>query len=174
MLRNLLIYRLVLLNALGFAGVAWAAIHGYVGMVFADEKTGIGYALVALFAFGLVSTAIRAWKVSHALNALKAGRWVDGSKFAIKQAFIGDIATWLVTGGLIGNIVGFAVAVQGLDLSGGQDAALAAIGQMLGGMKVAFYTTLLGTLLGLWIDVNRRMLDTATALLAMDAEKLLP
>lgn len=64
MLRNLLVYRLVLLNALGFAGVAWAFIHGYVGMVFADEKTGIGYALVALFAFGLVSTAIRAWKVA--------------------------------------------------------------------------------------------------------------
>lgn len=169
MLRNLLVYRLVLLNALGFAGVAWAFIHGYVGMVFADEKTGIGYALVALFAFGLVSTAIRAWKVSRALNELKAGRWVDGSKFAIKQAFIGDIATWLVTGGLIGNIVGFAVAVQGLDLSGGQDAAMAAIGQMLGGMKVAFYTTLLGTLLGLWIDVNHRLLSTATDLFMKDA-----
>ena len=171
MLRNLLIYRLVLLNALGFAGVAWAAIHGYVGMVFADEKTGIGYALVALFAFGLVSTAIRAWKVSHALNALKAGRWVDGSKFAIKQAFIGDIAVWLVTGGLIGNIVGFAVAVQGLDLSGGADVALAAIGHLLSGMKIAFYLTLIGTLLGLWVDINYRVLSTATDLLMKDAAK---
>ncbi len=171
MLRNLLVYRLVLLNALGFAGVAWAFIHGYVGMVFADEKTGIGYALVALFAFGLVSTAIRAWKVSRALNELKAGRWVDGSKFAIKQAFIGDIATWLVTGGLIGNIVGFAVAVQGLDLSGGQDAALGAIQHMLEGMKIAFYLTLVGTLLGLWIDVNYRLLATATDLFMKDAAR---
>lgn len=169
MLNSLLIYRLILLNGIALAGVAWAAMHGYVGMVFADEKTGIGYALIALFIYGLAMTAQRAWKVSRALNALKAGSVVDGSKFAIKQAFIGDIGVWLVTGGLIGNIVGFALAVQGLDLSGGTDAALAAIGQMLTGMKVAFYTTLIGTLLGLWTDVNARILGTATELFMKDA-----
>ncbi len=84
---------------------------------------------------------------------------------------MGDIAIWLVTLGLIGNIIGFVIAVEGLDLSGGADAALTAVGQMLGGMKIAFYTTLIGTACGLWIDVQFRILSTATELFEKDAAK---
>lgn len=169
MLRNLLIYRLVLLNAGAGAFVVWAYLQGYVTTLFAGEKTGIGYGIVALFCVGLIAVAVRSYKVSQALNSLKSGVKVDGSKFAIKAAFIGDIAVWLVTAGLLGNIVGFAVAIEGLDLSGGTEAAMHAIGQMLSGMKVAFYTTLIGTALGLWIDINYRILSTATELFTKDA-----
>lgn len=171
MLKSLLIFRLVVLNASLFAFVAWAAMRGYVTTLFEGESTGIGYGIVALFAVGLIALAQRAYKVSNALNLLKVGEVVDGSKFTAKNAYIGDIAVWLVTLGLIGNIVGFAVAIDGLDLSGGADAALGAIAQMIGGMKVAFYTTLIGTALGLWTDINFRILTTATDLFAKDAAK---
>lgn len=171
MLRNLLVYRLILLNAAGGAFVTWAYLQGYIATLFAGETTGIGYGIVALFVVGLVALAQRAYKVSMALNSLKGGVVVDGSKFTAKNAYIGDIAVWLVTMGLLGNIVGFAVAIEGLDLTGGTDAALQAIGQMLSGMKVAFYTTLIGTALGLWTDINFRILTTATDLFAKDAAK---
>ena len=168
---NHLVYKLVILNACGAAGVVWGYSQGYVQTLFEGDTTGIGLGIVALFAVGLCAVAERSYKVSKALNRLKAGKVVDGSKFAAKSAYIGDIAVWLVTLGLIGNIVGFAMAITNLDLSGGADAALQAIGQMVVGMKVAFYVTLIGTALGLWIDVNFRILTTATDLFAKDAAK---
>jgi hypothetical protein len=179
---NHLVYKLVILNACGAAGVVWGYSQGYVQTLFQGDTTGIGYGIVALFAVGLAAVAERSYKVGKALNALKTwhatieaggfpGKKPDGSKFTAKQAYIGDIAVWLVTLGLIGNIVGFAIAISNLDLSGGADAALQAIGQMVAGMKIAFYVTLIGTALGLWIDVNFRILTTATDLFAKDAAK---
>lgn len=181
---NHLVYKLIILNACGAAGAVWGYSQGYITTLFEGETTGIGYGIVALFAVGLAAVAERSVKVSRALNSLKrwdallaAGKYPpmkdrpDGSKFAAKSAYIGDIAVWLVTLGLIGNIVGFAVAINGLDLSGGADAALQALGQMISGMKVAFYTTLIGTACGLWVDINFRILTTATDLFAKDAAK---
>jgi hypothetical protein len=181
---NHLVYKLIILNACGAAGVVWGYSQGYVQTLFDGDTTGIGYGIVALFAVGLAAVAERSFKVSKALHELKAwkksaaqfgahraGPPPDGSKFTAKQAYIGDIAVWLVTLGLIGNIVGFAIAISNLDLSGGADAALGAIGSMVAGMKVAFYTTLIGTALGLWIDINFRVLSTATELFQQDAVK---
>ncbi len=179
---NHLVYKLTILNACGAAGVVWGYSQGYIQTLFEGDTTGIGYGIVALFAVGMLAVAERSIKVSKALNALKKwnatldaggfpGKKPDGSKLTTKSAYIGDIAVWLVTLGLIGNIVGFAMAITNLDLSGGADAALAAIGQMVVGMKVAFYVTLIGTALGLWIDVNFRILTTATDLFAKDAAK---
>lgn len=181
MFRNHLIYRAVLYNSLVIAGVIWGLVNGYIQMIFRAETTGIGYGMVAIFILVMIGYAQRVWKTSKMMNdvkdrvlwhgnALKAKR--DAAKFPAKCAFVSSAAVWLVTLGLIGNIVGFALAVSGLDLSGGPDAALTAIGQMVAGMKVAFFTTLIGTALGLWTAVNAHILKTANTLLLKDLENL--
>lgn len=168
MLTNLLLYRLLIWNAIGLSAVVWAWINGYVQVLFKGETTGIGYLMVAVFLVGLVSLCARAVKVSKGLNSLKTGALIDPSKFAIKNGHIGHIAVWLVTLGLIGNMFGFAHAVEGMDVSSATE-ALASVSVMIAGMKIAFYTTLIGTSLGLWLQVNFVMLSTATALLQKDA-----
>jgi hypothetical protein len=172
MFRNHLIYRLIIVNACIAAGVVWGLANGYVQVLFASETTGVGYGLVLFFAAAMVGVFQRALKTSRALNDVKAGIWVDARKFRVKSAFVVAFGVWLVTIGLLGNILGFSIAVENLDLSGGTDAALAAIGLMVDGMKIAFYTTLIGTALGLWMGINAHVLNVATALLAIDAEDL--
>lgn len=171
MLQHLLIFRLLILNTVAIVTVMWGITTGYVQKLFLSDTTGLPYAMSVLFFVGIVSLFIRAAKVSAGLNAVKNGGTFDASKVAIKNAHIGDIGSWLVTLGLIGNIVGFAMAVSHVDLSGGPDSAMQAIGEMMAGMKVAFYNTLIGTALGLWVLVNFRVLSTATSLLEKDADK---
>jgi hypothetical protein len=168
-LKNLLFYRLLIVNTGAILLMAWGFTTGYIQNLVSGEIRGLPYAMAALFLVGFVSTFIRASKVSSGLNTVKSKGVYDASKIAIKNAHIGDIGSWLVTLGLIGNIVGFTMAVSKVDLSGGPDQAMAAIGAMMDGMKFAFNNTLIGTALGLWTLVNARMLSTATALLEKDA-----
>jgi len=170
MLRNLLIYRLLITNTLACLLVGWGFATGYIERLLNGDAIELPVAMLVLFVVGLVSTFIRASKVSSGLNTLKDNGTLDATKIAIKNAHIGDIGIWLVTLGLIGNIVGFTMAVSKIDLSGGADQAMHAIGDMLTGMKFAFNNSLIGTALGLWTLVNARMLSTATALLEIDAE----
>lgn len=172
MLNNLLWYRIVIFNACIIAGLTWAFLQGHVQVLFAHETTGIGYGMVVVFLIAMAGFTQRVRKTSAALNAVKLGNWVDVRKFKIKNSFVAAVSVWLVTLGLIGNITGFAQAVEGLNLSGGSDAAMHAISQMIDGMKVAFYTTLIGTGLGLWLAINGHILRTATALLHIDADAL--
>ncbi|TIX28817.1 hypothetical protein [Mesorhizobium sp.] len=172
MLSNLLLYRITVFNACILAGLVWAFLQGRVQVLFANETTGIGYGMVVVFLVAMVGFAQRVIKTTAALNEVKAGKWVDARKFKIKNSFVAAVSVWLVTLGLIGNITGFSQAVEGLNLSGGPDAAMHAISEMIDGMKVAFYTTLIGTGLGLWLAVNGHILRTATALLHIDADAL--
>ncbi len=172
MLSNLLVYRLLILNFLGLAALSWAWNGGFVGMVFAADSSGICYAIAVLFALGMASVFHRSLKVSHALNDIKqsSGRYrskVNGAKFSAKGDHIGDIAQWLAMLGLIGTIVGFIMALHGLDTDALDPEKL--IGQLIEGMGVAFYTTLAGSGAGLWLELNNRILRTATACMIEDA-----
>ena len=130
-------YRLILFNACAFAGVAWATKLGYVEQVFNGDISGISYGITALFAAGLVAT-------------------VYG-----KAALLGSVSEWLVTLGLIGNVVGFVLALRGIDPSalaaGAQDVAA----NLLNGMGVAFYSTLVGAVCALWTGVNKVIVEAA-------------
>jgi len=75
-----------------------------------------------------------------------------------------------VTLGLLGTVIGFAMALSGIDAAslaspaGVQKVA----GQLMAGMRIAINTTIVGAVFGLWLDVNRRMVRTATVSLAED------
>jgi hypothetical protein len=169
MLNNLLVMRLAVINICAMAGVAYAWQHGLVQMVYAADTSYICYAITALFAVGLLSVFQRALKVSRALNFIKTYRMplVNGAKFTAKGDHIADIAQWLAVLGLTGTVVGFIMALNDINVDGDPKAMVA---QLIGGMAVAFYTTLAGGVTGLWLELNNRILRTATACMIEDAK----
>lgn len=178
MLNNLLLLRLAVFNTCGVFLLIWAWTLGYIQRVFEGDVSHISYIIVALFVVGLISTFWRATKTSAGLNALKVHAPLHSrnrarhaaKKMAVKNAHLGDVLEALVLLGLIGNVVGFLIAMSGADLASlnTPEGAQALAAQLLAGLGVAFYTTLAGTVLALWTMVNVRMLETATALYVED------
>jgi hypothetical protein len=171
--KNHLAYRLVIFNACAAAVLGWAAIQGYVQEIVAGDTSGITYAIIALFLIGMWSIGARTLRVTRHMNGIKRGEAVDVSaaKFLAKGEHIDDISGWLVTLGLLGTVVGFIMALTSMDQSALTTAGgvQQSIGQLVGGMKVAIFTTLSGGICGLWLDINRRILRTATVCMLEDA-----
>lgn len=167
MLNHLLLFRIALLNVAFLAGLVWAFHAGYVVPVFVGDVTYISYGIAALFAVGMSSVCWRAWRVGGAIDMLKAGTaraYVErrAAKMFAKNEHVADIVNWLFLLGLLGTVVGLYMGIGAMskDNTAG----------ILEGMRVAIGTTIVGTILGFWLDITRRMLDTATANLAEDME----
>ena len=179
MLKNLLLYRLAVVNTTLAALFGYLGYKGYLAMALAGDPTGITIAVAALFLVVTASMLKRAWKTAEGMNWLKTATPVQlrvaptgkpWTKRMAKIKHVKDASTWLAGLGLIGTMVGFVMALNGLDvgslteLSGVQ----AMIPQMMTGMKVALFTSLAGLGFGMWNEVNYRMLATATECLNED------
>lgn len=186
MLKNLLIYRLTIFNALMLALVGVLGLRGYVWPMFADDGSYITYGIVALFLGVLVSTMVRARKTSRALNIWKFERRFTSDvpflmrnvrrrtdKMLEKTAHIRDAANWMVALGLIGTVVGFIVALSTVSPEAAASASgtQKTIAGLVHGMGIALNTTLVGAVAALWTEVNYRMLRTATANLVRDVSE---
>jgi len=173
MLSNLLVYRLLLINLMGIVLLAYAYIEGWVSVVIEGDSTGLVYAMAVLFVAFMVSLSVRAGRVSAQLNAVKRGlkpKPINGAKFLEKMAHLDEIPGWLVVLGLLGTVIGIMISLSGIDQETllGVDGVKTAVEQLMQGMRVAFCTTIAGSVLGLWCDINRRILKTATVLMLED------
>ncbi|MFL5334539.1 MAG: MotA/TolQ/ExbB proton channel family protein [Geminicoccaceae bacterium] len=185
--RFLLLLRFVLINLTGFAllGAAW--LQGWIAQILAADTTHVCKLIFGLFLVGLALSAQKVWMLSRELNALDAGPTSGPSKIAsfmfgiagrggdTRQALasvlrlklahriapVRHIASTLVLLGLIGTIIGFVIALSGVN----QDAVTdpAAIGPMvatlLHGMAMALFKTLVGSVLNVWLMVDYRLLE---------------
>ncbi len=169
MLNHLLLYRMLLFNAVGFFGLYVAYDLGYIHDVIEADASYIVYAIAALFTMVWASTCIQAVKVSRYINQMKLSTWVDrpdlevGAKRLWKIAHIDRAAGWMTTLGLIGTVVGFIMAFQNIsiELVGDASGVQALATQLVSGMGTALVTTLVGAVAGLWTEVNYKMIVTA-------------
>lgn len=175
MLTNLLLYRMTIVN-LVWAGLIVLAWHkGWVTEVMSGDTTGLVYVMAGLFVVSIVSTFIRAGKVTSMLNRTKAPGYqpqpINRAKFLAKQAHLDDIPNWLVTLGLLGTVIGVSMSIFGIDHDalGSADGVKSISAGLIQGIQVALYTTIVGSVLALWASVNRRILRTATLLMLEDA-----
>lgn len=174
MLKSLLLYRLIIINAVGVVLLAFAWQRGLVSEVMTGDTTGLVYVMTGLFGLFLVSLFIRASKVSSILNRSKADGFAprpeNKTKFLAKQAHLDEIPGWLVTLGLLGTVIGMSMAIFGIDQSslGSPEGVKKVASGLIAGMQVALYTTIVGSILGLWASINRRILRTATLLMLED------
>ena len=188
--RYLLLLRFLVLNLVAVALLAAVWLRGWLDAVVASDSTRLVLVISLVFLAGLVSCAHRIAQASAELGRLDAplrqlpspaarylkrirGRDVQSRAIlasALKLGLLGRIASIrhiagsLVLLGLIGTVVGFIIALSGVDPE--QVAEVAAIGPMVStliqGMSVALYTTLVGAVLNIWLMVNYRLLEGGT------------
>lgn len=131
--------RLIILNTCWAALVIWAAVQGYVGFVFTHDISGISYVIAALL---VVATA---------------------AAFAGRTNLLPHAKVWFVMLGLIGNLIGFILAIKGM-AGGSLDSAeglMTLANALLDGMSVAFCSTLVGAIAALWTSTNAWLLGMA-------------
>jgi biopolymer transport protein ExbB/TolQ len=78
---------------------------------------------------------------------------------------IRHIAGNLVLLGLIGTVVGFIIALSAVDPTTAGDVRSVApmVAALVNGMSTALYTTLVGSILHIWLMCNHQLLASATA-----------
>ena len=143
--RYLLLLRFSLVNLIGCAllGAAW--LQGWIPIVLRADTTNLVVVIIAAFAAGLVMTGRKVIRISHELNQIKepqrdrrsrvAGylRNIEGAdaqgratiaatlrlKLGARISAIRHIANGLVLLGLIGTVLGFIIALSGVDPTAG-------------------------------------------------------
>ncbi|PDT79939.1 hypothetical protein [Sinorhizobium sp. BJ1] len=133
--------KLIVLNTCWAALVVWAAVMGYVQFVFTHDISGLSYIISALLVVAIAAA------------------------FAGRVNFLPHAKIWFVMLGLIGNICGFIVALQGM--AGGSltdaDGLMKLATALLDGMSVAFCSTLVGAIAALWTSTNGWLLGLAAS-----------
>ena len=198
--RHLLILRFAVLNlvALALFGAAW--LKGWVALVIDGDSTRLVALIAVVFGAGLFECARKLWQTSAELDQVTAAgparparlprhlqtnhgddgyaRAIAGSvlklKLSARIAPIRHIANSLVFLGLIGTVIGFIIALSGVDpaTAGDVNAIGPMVSALIGGMSVALYTTLVGAILNVWLMVNYRLLEGGTVrLLAAIVER---
>lgn len=188
--KYVLLLRAVLLNVVALALLGVAALQGLVGPIFVTDVTYISHLIVAVFAVGLVVCLRRIVWVSRELNAVKERRLTSETrsgrlllqahrtdsqgraslmgafrmKLSSRIAGVRHAGNSLVLLGLIGTVVGFIIALSAVDpaTAGDANAITPMVASLIDGMGVALYTTLIGSILNIWLMLNCRLLETAS------------
>lgn len=195
-----MLYKFTLLNMAAFALVAAAWMQGWIEIMLNADGTRLTLVIMATFLAGLVYCASKVWRITRELQCVRnynpseeswAGHYMaevsgrrSGSRAITGSAFRLRIAGWiapvrnfansLVLLGLIGTVLGFVIALSGVDPEAVSDvsAISSIVSTLLAGMSVALYTTLVGAILNLWLMVNYHMLaagaqDLVVSLIAL-------
>ena len=183
----LLILRFAVTNLIGFAllGAAW--MHGLIARVIEADSSYLCVGMFALFLIGLAICGWRINQTSRELNEvrsqspdrasraagyLQAIRGRSGEsrsllasslkmKLTARLGAVRQIAGALVLIGLIGTVLGFIIVLAGVEPDSAAD--VSAVGPMVStlveGMGVALYTTLVGSILNIWLMANCQILS---------------
>jgi len=168
MLTNLLVYRFVLVNICFGAGAVYAIAAGWAGQLYAGDTTHITFGITGLFTVAWAWTAREIVAVSVMLNHARDGERPAATsamrdKDMAKIEWLGQVCEWLVGLGLLGTVIGFGIALSGIDQQSLSSASgvSASVEVLMRGMRVALNTTIAGAIFGMWTEVNVRMLKTA-------------
>lgn len=177
-----LLLRFALLNllALGLLAAAWW--EGLVAEVIAADQTNLTVLIGMVFAAGLCISAWRAAQIERdidhhrvptdrpsgtSVRALAEGMPNINAlrlKLTHRIASVRYIANVLVLLGLIGTVLGFIIALSGVDpdAAGDVEGVAPMVSTLIRGMSTALYTTLVGSILNLWLSANYQLLASGT------------
>jgi hypothetical protein len=188
--RYLLVLRFALLNLVGFALLGVAYVQGLVGMVIAADHTYLSVLIFLVFVGGFGICARKVWQTSRELNSVREshagsesaamrhlapllGRTAESRanlagatrlRLSHRIAIVRNIANSLVLLGLIGTVLGFIIALSGVDPERAADISAIApmVSTLISGMSTALYTTLVGAVLNVWLMANHQLLAGGT------------
>lgn len=188
--RYLLVARFGLINLVALAIAAAIYLQGWLDAMFVTNIIELVLVIVVVFLYGLAQCGRKVWQTSIELNDLKseappvnsrAGKYLENiygnqtqgretlasvlrTKLANRIAVVRNVANSLVLLGLIGTVIGFIIALSSVNpnIAADTDSIAPVIGRLINGMSVALYTTLVGSVLHVWLTVNHRLLASGT------------
>ncbi len=188
--RYLLFLRFMLVNLMAVGLLVAALLQGWLDGLWVRTTMELSAAIFLVFVYGLVLCGAMTWRVTVELNDVKAGSPMPSSwaarhlhsvrkggagshlvhagtlrlKLSNRIANIRHIANLLVFLGLIGTVIGFIMALSGVDPAATTDVDNVApmVSTLVSGMAVALYTTLVGAVLYVWLTIGYRILTTGT------------
>jgi hypothetical protein len=191
--RYLLLLRFVVINLIATALFCAAWLKGWVDMILAGDSTHQVVLIAVVFAYGLVRCGGKILVTSIEINQISNPRLAGSSRVqkylesinrhdaqsraisasALKMTLLSRIASIrhignsLVFLGLLGTVIGFIMALSGVDAqtAGDVDAIGPMVTTLIDGMSVALYTTLVGAVLNIWLMINYRLLESGTVTL---------
>ena len=186
----LLLLRFIVFNVVAFALLAAVWVEGWVNLVFESDVTRISAGITIAFVVGWLMCLEKVVRCSRELNAVadssgdppsRLRRYLDlsaevrpeahgaladclRSRLYARIAVIRTISNSLVVLGLIGTVIGFIIALTGIDANAVADIGAIApmVSTLIEGMSVALYTTLVGAVFHVWRLVNYQVLATGT------------
>ncbi len=184
--RHQLILQFALINLPALALLGAAYHRGWLALVVGADGTGLCLAIFAVFIAGLAICGGKLLGIDREIamdwqSERARGSWgarylgeIEGRdsgsratsaaalrlRIADSITVVRTIANSLVLLGLIGTVLGFIVALSAVDPEQATNvqAIEPMVTQLLQGMSVALYTTLVGAVLNLWLTVNYRLL----------------
>lgn len=184
----LLVSKWILLNSLVVWFFAYLFYQGLAYQVFEGDITGIVYVITIIAILSVLYTGYLALKLSKEFLLLSKGWTSDlitrldkGSIYEktknpeylvaeiVSRTMVIDYAgKTMVTLGLIGTLVGFIYVFMSINLSefGNYEAIGKIIGEVLIGMGIAIYTTLVGSIGFVWVDINSLIIKNAVVKLS--------
>ena len=188
--RYLLFTRFALTNVIALALLSAAYLQGWLDNILNAYLVELSLAICLVFVYGLSICGYRIWHLSRDLNGIKAereapkslvGRYLHqaASAAAESRALQADtlrltltdrivsvrhIANGLIFLGLIGTVIGFIVALSGVDPAKASQVenVTAMVATLISGMSIALNTTLVGAVFYIWLTINYRLLVSGT------------
>ena len=189
-MRHILVLRFALFNLVTFGFLAVTYVNGYVSMIVEGDRTGLSIAIFTVFMSGLGLCGYKIAEVNRDLNASSdrnppanslvarhseklRGKAADGRTvlagairltLSHRIAVVRHIANSLVLLGLIGTVIGFIIALSGVDPEKASqfESISPMVSTLIQGMSTTLYTTLVGAVLNLWLTINYQMLASGT------------
>lgn len=184
--RYLLFLRFALINVLWAALALAAWLQGWLDDAFSGASLWLCLVIIIVFGYGLALCGLRLWQVGRELEDLRDGAPREGShaswyleqgagaaaeirattasllrmRLAQSLGTVRYVAGMLVLLGLVGTVIGFIVALSGVDPQRvpSVDNVAPMVARLINGMSIALYTTLVGSVLHLWLMVAQRIL----------------
>ena len=186
--KYLLILRYSLINLVGLIFLFVLITQGYVSKAIKADITNMVIVILALFSVGFILAAYRTFWLSRELNYsnlkvlppnsiaknfLQNSKKLDASsrnnlaaslriKLSSKINYIKFMANTLVILGLIGTVIGFIIALSGVDgsVSSNPEEVSKMVSTLIQGMSVALYTTLVGSICSVWLNICYQIMST--------------
>ena len=186
--KYLLILRYSLINVVGLIFLFVLITQGYVTKAIKADITNMVIVILTLFALGFILAAYRTFWLSKELNYsflkilpnhslakefLHSSKKLDASsrnnlaaslriKLSSKIGYIKFMANTLVILGLIGTVIGFIIALSGVDgsVSSNPEEVSKMVSTLIQGMSVALYTTLVGSICSVWLNICYQIMST--------------
>lgn len=188
--RYLLVVRFALINVVAAGLLAAAYLQGWLDGVINAHLVELSILIFVVFLYGLGLCGIKIFRHSVELNDIQAGspdpksrtgRYLEQTagtgpesrsiqvmalRLRLTDGIIGvrQIANSLVLLGLIGTVIGFIIALSGVDPETASEVESIAgmVSTLISGMSVAMNTTLVGAVLYVWLSVNYGILTSGT------------